>query len=90
MSHSVLAAIIVPIVVIILLASWLLLVYRASRYGGEGGHPETANPHAVPRRDVAGGVFRSRGGRQVAPRRDETPAEAADSEAAESRKDTRL
>jgi len=77
MSHSVLAAVIVPIVVVIVLAIWLLLVYRADRHGGEGGHPETTNPRAVPRREVAGGAFRSRGGRQVAPRRDETPAEAA-------------
>jgi hypothetical protein len=72
----VLAAVIIPIVVIILLAIWLLLVYRANRRGGEGGHPETANPRAVPRREVAGGAFRSRGGRQVMPRREEMPAEA--------------
>lgn len=78
MSHSVLAAVIIPIVVIIVLAIWLFLVYWADRHGGEGGHPERANPRAVPRREVAGGAFRSRGGRQVAPRRDETPAEAAD------------
>jgi hypothetical protein len=74
MSHSVLAAIVIPIVVIIALAAWLFLVYRAARHSGDGGHPETSH-RSVPRRDVAGGAFRSRGGRQVMPRRDEQPAE---------------
>ena len=78
MSHSVQAAVIIPIVVIVLLAIWLVLVYRADQRGGEGGRPELDNPRAVPRRDVAGGAFRSSGGRQVMPRRDETPAEAED------------
>ena len=74
MSHSVLAAVVIPIVVILALAAWLFLVYRADRHSGDGGHPETSH-RAVPRREVAGGAFRSRGGRQVMPRRDERPAE---------------
>lgn len=76
MSPSVQAAIIIPIVVVIVLAIWLVLVYRAAQRGGHGGEPEMGNPRAVPRREVAGGAFRSTGGRQVMPRRDETPAEA--------------
>jgi hypothetical protein len=76
MSHGVLAAIIIPIVVVILLAVWLFMVYRADRHPGQGGRPETGR-RAVPRREVAGGAFRSRGGRQVMPRRDEPPAEVA-------------
>jgi hypothetical protein len=76
MSHSVQAAVIIPIVVVIVLAIWLALVYRAARRGGQGGEPEMGNPRAVPRREVAGGAFRSTGGRQVMPRRDATPAEA--------------
>ena len=76
MSHSVQAALIIPVVTIIVLAIWLVLVYRAARRGGQGGEPEMGNPRAVPRREVAGGAFRSSGGRQVMPRRDETPAGA--------------
>lgn len=93
MSGGVQAAVIIPIVVIIVLAIWLVLVYRAARRGGEGGEPEMGNPRAVPRREVAGGAFRSTGGRQVMPRRDATPAEAetdgaelAEGGAAESRR----
>ena len=71
-----LAAVIIPIVVIILLAVWLFMVYRADRHPGQGGQPETGH-RAVPRREVAGGAFRSRGGRQVMPGRTETPAETA-------------
>lgn len=85
MSPGVQAAIITPIVVMILLAIWLVLVYRANRRGGEGGQPELGNPRAVPRREVAGGAFRSSGGRQVMPRRDETPAEAEDAGSGELR-----
>jgi hypothetical protein len=75
MSHSVLAAVIIPIVVIVLLACWLFLVYRADRHPGHGGHPG-ASKGALSRREVAGGAFRSRGGRQLMPRRDEPPADA--------------
>ena len=55
MSHSVLAAVVIPIVVIIALAAWLFMVYRAERHSGDGGHPETSH-RAVPRRDVADGL----------------------------------
>jgi hypothetical protein len=74
MSHNVLAAVIIPIVAIILLGVWLFMVYRADRHPGQGGQPETGH-RAVPRREVAGGAFHGRGGRQVMPRRDEPPAE---------------
>ena len=40
MSHSVLAAVVIPIVVIILLAAWLFLVYRADRHSGDGETPQ--------------------------------------------------
>ena len=45
MSHSVLAAVIIPIVVILLLACWLFLVYRADRHPG---HAETRRPANAP------------------------------------------
>jgi hypothetical protein len=73
MSHSVIATVIIPIVVVVLLACWLILVYRADRHPGHGGHPETSE-RASPRREVAGGAFRSRGGRQLMARRDEPAA----------------
>jgi hypothetical protein len=73
MSHSVIATVIIPIVVVVLLACWLILVYRADRHPGHGGHPETGE-RAGPRREVAGGAFRSQGGRQLMPRRDEPAA----------------
>lgn len=71
MSHSTLAAIIVPIVALIALGVWISLVYRADRHPGTG--------RRVPRlrREVSGGTFESSGGRQVMPRRDDTPPEAA-------------
>jgi hypothetical protein len=72
MSHSTLAAIIIPVVALIALAVWITLVYRADRHSGTG--------RRVPRlrHEVGGGSFESRGGgRQVMPRRDATPPEAA-------------
>jgi hypothetical protein len=71
MSNSTLAAIIVPIVALIALAVWISLVYRADRHPGSGWR--------IPRlrREVSGGAFESSGGRQVSPRRDATPPEAA-------------
>lgn len=77
MSHPVLAAIVTPIVVAAALACWIFAVYHANKHPRRGGSPE-ASPRAVPRRDVSGGAFRSsEGGRQLMPRRDATPAEAA-------------
>jgi hypothetical protein len=71
MSHSTLAAIIIPVVALVALAVWISLVYRASRHPGNG--------RRVPRirRQVSGGMFEGSGGRQVMPRRDATPPEAA-------------
>jgi hypothetical protein len=70
MSHAVLAAIIIPIVALLALAGWLVAVYRADK------NPQGGRTGRGPRRHVAGGQFRSRGGRQLMPRRDETPPEA--------------
>jgi hypothetical protein len=71
MSHSTLAAIIIPAVALVALAVWISLVYRADRRPGSG--------RRVPRvrREVSGGTFEASGGRQVMPRRDATPPEAA-------------
>jgi hypothetical protein len=71
MSHATLAAIIIPIVALVALAVWISLVYRADRHPGNG--------RRLPRRrrEVNGGTFESSGGRQVMPRRDATPPEAA-------------
>lgn len=69
MSHSTLAAVITPAVVIICLAVWLGLVFRAQRHpGGSKATPLSS--------EVDGGAFQSSGGRQVAPRRDAEPLEA--------------
>lgn len=79
MSNSVLAATIVPIVALLALAVWLAAIYRADRRPRRAGHPEQSE-RAVPRREVSGGQFRSTGGRQLMPRRDQTPAEALESD----------
>jgi hypothetical protein len=71
MSHSTLAAIIVPIVALIALAVWIVLVYRADQ------HPGTGRRLPRLRREVNGGTFESTGGRQVTPTRDAAPREAA-------------
>jgi hypothetical protein len=54
MSHSVLAAVIIPIVVIILLAVWLFMVYQADRHPGQGGRPETGRRAVPPLQSWAG------------------------------------
>jgi hypothetical protein len=54
-------------------------IYRANRHPRRAGHPEQSE-RAVPRREVSGGQFRSSGGRQLMPRRDQTPAEALESD----------
>ena len=63
MSNAVLAAIIVPIVVAIALAVWITMVYHAER------HPDPARKGrgSARQRQVAGGSFRGRGGRQLMP-----------------------
>jgi cytoskeletal protein RodZ len=66
MSHSTLAAVIIPVVVITALAVWLGLVFRAQRHPGKS----KADPL---KSEVSGGVFESKDGRQVMPHRDATP-----------------
>jgi hypothetical protein len=73
MSNIVLAAVVVPIVVVVVRACWLFLVYRADRHPGQGGQSDD-HIRVGPRRRVVGGRFRSTGGRQLMPRRD-APAE---------------
>jgi hypothetical protein len=70
MSGSTLAIIIIPVVVVIALATWLVMVYFAQRRPGNDRKvtpPDTA---------VSGGAFEAGGGRQVMPHRDATPPEA--------------
>ncbi len=78
MSGSLLAVIFIPIVVAIALAGWLFSIYYANR------HPDSG-PGKMPRREVIGGAFRTSGGRQLMPRRDE-PVDTGE-EAASAAKD---
>jgi hypothetical protein len=70
MSNAVLAAIVVPIVVAVALAVWIVMVYRAD------SHPEYSGSRrgSRPRREVIGGSFRGRGGRQLMPLHGQEPA----------------
>jgi hypothetical protein len=70
MSNSLIAVIVIPIVVLVALAVWIIGVFRADR------HPRTGRGR-MPRREVIGGTFRASGGRQVTPTRTET-AETGD------------
>lgn len=63
-------AVFVPVVVAVVLAFWIVSVFRADRHPASG-------PGKMRRRPVIGGVFRSSGGRQVSPRRD-APAAVGD------------
>lgn len=74
MSGSLIAVIVIPIVVAIALAVWLVAIYRAN------SHPDSG-PGKMPRREVIGGAFRSGGGRQLMPRRDQ-PADVAEERSA--------
>jgi hypothetical protein len=74
MSGSLVAVIVIPIVVGVVLACWIIAVYHANR------HPDSG-PGKMPRREVIGGAFRAGGGRQVMPRRDD-PVDAAGAGAA--------
>jgi hypothetical protein len=63
MSNTALAEIIIPIVVGIALAAWIIAIYRADknpRFSRSGRASQ-------PRREVFGGSFRGRGGRQLMP-----------------------
>jgi hypothetical protein len=69
MSNTALAAIVVPIIVALSLAAWITMVYRADR------HPAYVRSRGTePRREVTGGSFRGRGGRQVMPLPGHPPA----------------
>lgn len=70
MSGSTLAIIIIPVVVVIALAAWVVAVYLAQR------RPGNDKKVAPPATEVSGGAFEVSGGRQVTPRRDATPQEA--------------
>ena len=72
MPGSTLAVIIIPAVIAVLLAGWLVAVFHADR------HPEPGDRSRPPDREVTGGIFRSVGGRQQMPRPDATPAAARD------------
>lgn len=71
MRHIDTAAIVIPIVVLIVLVVWIGAIYHANR------HPPPADPAKQPAHEVTGGAFRAGGGRQVMPRRDDVPPEAA-------------
>jgi hypothetical protein len=69
MSGSLAAIITIPIVVAIVLFSWVAAVLHAEK------HPHWKHPLPPPRTEVAGGVFRAlAGGRQVMPIPEEPPA----------------
>jgi hypothetical protein len=69
-SGSTLAVILIPVVVAVCLAVWIAMVFRADR------HPDSSGPGSAPDREVTGGIFRG-DPRQLSPRRDAPPAEAA-------------
>jgi hypothetical protein len=69
MSGSLTAIITIPIVVAIVLFSWIAAVLHAEK------HPHWKRPLPPPRTEVAGGAFRAlAGGRQVMPIPEEPPA----------------
>jgi hypothetical protein len=63
MSNTALAEIIIPIVVGIALAAWIVAIYRADKSPRFNGSRRGSQP----RREVAGGSFRGSGGRQLMP-----------------------
>ncbi len=71
MSGSLLAIILIPAVVLIVLAVWIYGVFYAER------RPEPGSRSQPPDHEVSGGIFRAHGGRQLMPRPDATPPEAA-------------
>jgi hypothetical protein len=70
MSNAVLTAIVVPIVVAVALAAWIVAVYRADKNPFFSRTPRGSKP----RREVIGGSFRGTGGRQLMPLPGEEPA----------------
>jgi hypothetical protein len=75
MSGSLTAIIVIPIVALLALIIWVIAILYASR------RPSGREHGRRPRWQVAGGAFRG-DPRQVAPRRDATPPEAAAYESA--------
>lgn len=73
MSNQVIAEIVIPVVIAVALAIWIVLVVRANR------HPRYARHSQRPRRQVAGGAFRARGGRQLMPTPGAEPDETSPS-----------
>lgn len=84
MSGSTLAVILIPVVVAVCLAVWIAMVFRAD------SNPDSSGPDGAPDREVTGGIFRG-DPRQLSPRRDAPPAEAAsaDEDTPASRSDQR-
>jgi hypothetical protein len=71
MSGSTLAIILIPIVVAAGLVVWISMVFHADR------HPHRLGRGGAPDREVTGGIFQG-DPRQMTPRRDAPPREAAD------------
>jgi hypothetical protein len=85
LSNTVLTEIVVPIVVAVALAAWIIMVYRAEKHPGFSGRARRGGP----RREVTGGSFRGTGGRQLMPLPGQPPADdnrpvAGDADDAES------
>lgn len=68
MSGSTIGIVVIPIVIAVALAAWIVMVYRANR------HPRTGRGD-TPDQEISGSVFRG-DPRQMSPRRDAPPEEA--------------
>jgi hypothetical protein len=66
MSKAVLAEVIIPIVVAIALAGWIVAIYRANRHPAHAHHTESSRGPRTGR-EVVGGSFQGPGGRQLMP-----------------------
>jgi hypothetical protein len=71
MTGSTIAIVLIPIVVAVALAAWLVMVFRANN------HPQVPDRGDAPDHEVTGGIFQGEG-RQMMPRRDAPPKEASD------------
>jgi hypothetical protein len=71
MTGSTLAIVLIPIVVAVALAAWLVMVFHAKN------HPQVSDRGDAPDREVTGGIFQGEG-RQLMPRRDAEPKEASE------------
>ena len=70
MTGSTLAIVLIPIVVAVVLVTWLVMVFHAKN------HPRWSNRGDAPEHEVTGGIFQGEG-RQLMPRRDAPPKEAS-------------